>query len=242
VFQPQALDADAVEHLTRVGADFFLLADYGKILPPAILHIPPLGIIGVHVSLLPCYRGPSPMQTAILNGDPETGVTLYLIDEKVDEGPMLVQEKIPLSRQTFRELREEGALRACTMLTAILPRFVAGEIEFQPQDHSQATYTKRFTTEDGFVPEVDLKAALDGSNPELARVIDRKIRALNPEPGVWTYANGLANPEAERVRYGAGSHMRITGNKRVKLLGTEVVNGVLKLKLIQTEGKNPQRV
>lgn len=220
VFQPESFDADAVARLKQIGADFFLLADYGKILPPAILQLSRLGVIGVHVSLLPQYRGPSPMQSAILNGDTETGVTLYTLDEGIDTGPILVQEKFALYRQTFVELRKEGALRACRMLKNMLPKFLERKAELRSQNHSQATYTKKFTSENAFVDSKDLEEAESGAHPEKAETIDRKIRALNPEPGVWTHQKG----------------------KRVKLLEADLAGGKLVLKKIQVEGQKPREL
>lgn len=229
VFQPESLDAGAIERLRRIGADFFILADYGKILPPPLLGASRLGVIGVHASLLPRYRGPSPMQTVILNGDVETGVTLYILDEKVDEGPILAQEQFPLLRQTFLELRKESALRACEMLSVTLPRFVAQEIKPKPQDRARATYTKKFASEDAFIDPKNLEEAQRGQ--EAAIAIDRKIRALNPEPGAWTIAGKWL------MTYGISPG---ADRKRVKLLEAEIKNSELVLKKIQLEGKNPK--
>lgn len=218
VFQPENLDHNAEIELANAEADFFVLADYGKIIPPAILRLPRLGIIGVHVSLLPKYRGPSPMQSAILNGEKETGVSLYLLDEKIDHGPLLAQTKFALDNRTFLELRGEGARLACELLTRILPEFAAGKITPQPQDETLATYTRRFTLDDGFVDPQRLQLASSGKNQEEAESILRKIRALNPEPGVWTTEAG----------------------KRVKLLEAEIQDSRLILKRIQIEGEKPK--
>lgn len=218
VLQPEQLGQDAERELVSTHADFFILADYGKIIPPTVVRVPRLGIIGVHVSLLPKYRGPSPMQSAILEGEKETGVTLYLLDEKIDHGPVLTQAKLELHNQTFLELRLEAAGLACALLKETLPKLIAGSAVPKTQDESLATYTKKFTSEDAFVSSEDLERASRGEDWELANRISRKIRALNPEPGVWTIREG----------------------KRIKLLAATVEGNRLKLKTIQCEGEKPR--
>ena len=213
--QPEKLDESVLVQIRYLKPDFGILADYGKIIPPALLKLSRLGIIGVHVSLLPKYRGASPMQTAILNGEPETGVTLYLMDEKIDTGPILAQEKIKLVGQNFLELRDEAAAVSCALLKETLPEFTLGRLTLQPQKHEQATYTKKFITQDAFVDAEDLVLAENGENKTAAETIECKIRALNPEPGVWTMKDG----------------------KRMKLLKAAVQNGRLVLEVIQVEGE-----
>lgn len=190
--------------------DFFIVAAYAKIIPKEILAIPRLGTIGVHPSLLPKHRGATPIQAAILNGDPETGVTLYLLDEKVDHGPIIATKNLKLKTQNYIELMRELAEAGGDLLVETLPKFIEGEIAPRLQDETQATYTKKFVTEDGYVD-------MEKDDPML---IERKVRALNPEPGAWTILNG----------------------RRVKILEAELENGKLRLKKIQAEGKNPQLV
>jgi len=158
--------------------DFFIVAAYGKILPPEIFKMPRLGTIGVHPSLLPKYRGASPIQSVIINGEEKTGTTLFLLDEKVDHGPILAKQELefPISNFQFSNLQQRLAELSGDLLVATLPKFLKGEITPLTQDESQVTYTKKFTTEDGYVD-------LEKDNPVM---IERKIRALNPEPGVWT--------------------------------------------------------
>jgi len=232
VLQPEKLDDGFRFQVSGFRPDLFVIASYGKILPADVLAIPRLGTVVVHPSLLPKYRGATPIQSALLAGDATTGVSLLLADEKVDHGPVLAKREAHIvKRETYETLVQKLANLAGELLVETLPKYVAGEITLQSQDESQATFTKKFTTEDSYVLEADLKTALDGSNPEAARAIDRKIRALNPEPGVWSQINGLAI-----------GHTQITGNKRVKLLDAEVVDGALKLTVIQIEGKNPQKL
>jgi methionyl-tRNA formyltransferase len=190
--------------------DFFMVAAYAKIIPKEILEIPRLGAIGVHPSLLPKYRGPSPIQSVILNGEDETGVTLFLIDEKVDHGSILAKSEIRNSKsETYESLLKKLAEIGGNLLIETLPKFLKGEITPLPQDETKATYTKKFITEDSYVD-------LQKDEPIL---IERKIRALNPEPGVWTIQNG----------------------KRMKILEAELTpENKLKLKKIQFEGKKPR--
>lgn len=212
-------------------ADFGIVAAYAMIIPKDVIEKPKLGIIGVHPSLLPKYRGPSPIQSAILAGETETGVSLFLMDEQLDHGSILAKRKINIesSSANSHELADELAEVSAELLIETLPKFVKGEIaplsrdihqdvlRGLPQDESRATYTRKFTSEDAFVSEEDLAVATSGNSPEKATEIDRKIRALNPEPGVWTIQNG----------------------KRVKLLEAKIIDSKLQLTKIQQEGKTP---
>ena len=192
-------------------ASFGVVAAYSKIIPGSVIGLLPLGIVGTHPSLLPKYRGASPIQSAILNGDKATGATLYLLDEKMDHGPVLAQESMDISdfSWNYGNLMEALANSCANMLIRTLPLFAEGKVVSEMQKESEATYTKKFVTEDG---HIDLKT-------DSAELIARKIRALNPDPGVYTEIN----------------------NKRVKLLevrkDTEEKFIITK---IQPEGKNPQ--
>lgn len=225
IFQPENL-SEAKYLLLNTKYDFFVVAAYSKIIPKEIIDIPKLGVIGVHPSLLPKYRGATPIQSVILNGEKETGTTLFLIDEKVDHGPILAARDLPIvSSDNYETLSKKLAEMSGDLLVEVLPKFINGEIKPQEQNHDEATFTKKFTTEDGFVKPEDLEEAQakGGSN---AVEIERKIRALNPDPGVWTL--GLKAP------------LRIPDNKRIKLLeGRLSPTGLLILTKVQVEGKTP---
>lgn len=202
--------------------DFFVIAAYGKIIPKDILEIPSFGTIGVHPSLLPLHRGSSPIQSTILNGDKETGVTLYMVDALVDHGPILEERKLEsydIDSVTYPALHDALAKLGAEMLIHLIPKIGKERVTLSPQDEIKATFTKKFVTEDGFIDEADLEEAMNG-NKEKAVVIDRKIRALNPEPGVYTVRKG----------------------ERTKLLEAELRGDTLVLKVIQVAGKTPQRV
>jgi len=219
IHQPETL-ANSKFEIRNSKLDFFVVAAYSQIIPKEILSIPRLGTIGVHPSLLPKYRGSSPIQSAILNGDEETGVSLYLMDDKMDHGQILSQRKLefPISNFQFSILYQKLSELSADLLIETLPKFLNSEIKPLFQDESQSTYTKKFTTEDGRVDPEDLSAAQNGASLEKAIMIERKIRALNPEPGVFTFIN----------------------EKRVKLLEAKISKGKIVIIKTQIEGKKPQ--
>ncbi len=227
VYQPESLeigncppeaDPPLAEKLEIGNMDFGIVASYGKIIPKDIIQTFELGVIGVHPSLLPRHRGASPIQSAILSGDEVTGVTLYLLDEKMDHGPILASREFSIYNLQFLNLQEKLAELGAELLIETLPKFMKGEIKPQIQNEERATYTKKFKTEDGYV---DLKK----DDPT---AIERKVRALNPEPGVWT----LRPLDETRGKQAQG--------KRMKILDAELKEGKLILKKIQFEGGKPQ--
>lgn len=192
--------------------DFFVVAAYAKIIPAEILKIPKLGTIGVHPSLLPKYRGATPIQSAILNGENETGVSLYLMDEKMDHGEIITNSQFLISnKETYATLINKLAKLSADLLIKTIPNFINKKIKPVAQDHNQATFTKKFETEDGLVD-------LAKDDPV---IIDRKVRALNPDPGVYSFVD----IKSKLVR--------------IKLLETSLENGKLKLEKVQLEGKKP---
>jgi len=217
VLQPEKINEEFLSKLKSYEADFFVVAAYAKILPSPLLTIPRLGVIGVHPSLLPKLRGSSPIQSVILEGAAETGVTLYLLDEKVDHGSILSYAVYGMpAPHIYVDLSGILARLAGNLLVKTLPDFVEGKITGKRQNDAEATLTRKFTTEDGYVDLKNLKDALAG-NLELANMIDRKIKALNPDPGVYT----------------------LVDNKRMKLLISKVDERKLILEIIQLEGKKP---
>ncbi|MEK7136381.1 MAG: methionyl-tRNA formyltransferase, partial [Patescibacteria group bacterium] len=180
----QSAQGSAVELPAPVPAfDLALVASYGKILPPALLDIPRLGFINIHPSLIPKYRGATPLEASILSGDTETGVTLLQVDEEMDHGLILAQEKITLTDQNYFTLRDETAKLGAQMFARILPDFVAGKIRGTEQNHTAATYTKKITKADG---EIDLTA--DPSQNY------RKIKAFSDWPGTYFFTEHNGQP------------------------------------------------
>jgi methionyl-tRNA formyltransferase len=165
-----------------------VIAGFGKIIPKEIIDSFPKGILNVHPSLLPKYRGPNPIREVILNGEKETGITIFLIDELVDHGPILKQEKIELSgNENYLELEEKLGKLGGKVLREIIIDYLDGKIKAVPQDESQATYTKKISKEDGFL-----------SFDENYEIWQRKIRAFNPWPS--TYIKIHPAPEQSTVR------------------------------------------
>ena len=234
VLQPdRPQDLLATDYSLLKSCDLFIAAMYPKIIPRSILSLPHLGVIGVHPSLLPRWRGPSPVQSAILRGDKETGVTIFVMDEKMDHGDIISSAPYQVSsKDTSSSLTDNLARLGAAILIEALPKFLHGNIKPVPQDHSKATITQKFTNNDAFISPEDVKIALGGVDPEKATMIDRKIRAMNPEPGTWTWGElGTKNLELRTWN---------EGGKRVKLLESEVSGGKLVLRKVQVEGKTPR--
>ena len=152
--QPEKLDSQYLKNLRAVEADVFVVADYGKILPKELLNISEHGTLNVHPSLLPRLRGPSPIRSAILNDDKKIGVTIMLMDEEVDHGPIVAQRSIsppqkwpPRGRDLDALLAREGG----KLLAEILPAWLRGDITPQKQNHDLATYSEKIKKEDGLI-------------------------------------------------------------------------------------------
>lgn len=176
LLQPEKLDVDAIKKIAALNTDLFIVAAYGAILPKALLALPSKQAVNVHPSLLPLYRGPSPIQTAVLNGETKTGVSLILLDEAIDHGPILAQETASIGyRDTSETLSHTLALQSATMLLKTIPKWLAGALSPTPQDHTKATFTKMIIKEDG---RIDWKKS--------AKEIERHVRAMTPWPGSWT--------------------------------------------------------
>jgi len=248
VFQPKKL-SEIKNELENINADVFIVAAYNKIISEEIINIPKFKTVGVHPSLLPKYRGPSPIQTAILNGDKETGADLFLIDKDIDHGPILAEAKCEiLEKDNYETMTMKLAELGAKLLIEKLPEYINNNPPvggLQEQNHANATFTKKFSTDDG---KVDLPPHLLFENrytPKKNRIINsililknklfrcggvdkdapelifNKIRALNPDPGVFTFI---------KTR---------TGEKRVKLLEAELKDGELELLRVQPDGKKP---
>ena len=177
LIQPERIrEAAAIETLRAWAADLHVVAAYGQILPQALLGLPPYGIVNVHASLLPRWRGAAPIQAAIKAGDGASGATIMLLDAGLDTGPLLAKRALPLATdETGQSLHDKLSLLGAELLVETLPRFLSGEIEPQPQDDSLATYAPRIKKEDG---RIDWTCS--------AQSIDCMVRALTPWPGAYT--------------------------------------------------------
>ncbi len=164
------------QKITSQAFDFFLVASYGKIIPQAILDLPTHGTLNIHPSLLPLYRGSTPIESTILNGDSKTGITVMLVDAEMDHGPILAQEEINLSgEETAPTLANDLAQKGALLLAKILPTWLEEKAIPIEQNHRLATFTKKIAKEDGQIN-------LDG----LAILNYRHYRAFQPWPGVYT--------------------------------------------------------
>lgn len=181
-----------------------IVADFGLILPPEILNIFPKGILNIHPSLLPKYRGPTPVQEAILNGDEETGVTIIELDEEVDHGPILTQVKEPIfENDTAQTLYERLFKIGANLLSQTINQYIKNEIKPSEQDHSKATFAKRLTRTDGYI---------DIESPPLKEKLDRMIRAYYPWPGVWGKWQ-IANSKWRTVKFLPEQKIQVEGGK-----------------------------
>jgi methionyl-tRNA formyltransferase len=181
VLQPANLrDSDTLKRLRELSPEVIVVVAYGKILRPAVLEIPTHGVLNVHPSVLPRWRGASPIPAAILAGDERTGVTIMLMDAGMDSGPILAQSEAPIAdSDSAASLSESLSQAGARLLAETLPRWLAGDILPQPQDESQATTCPLLRKEDGVIDWV--LPAID---------IWRRVRAYNPWPGAFTSING----------------------------------------------------
>jgi len=173
ILQPEIF-ANFKPQITNYKPDLIIVAAFGQILPKEILEIPKCGCLNIHPSLLPKWRGASPIQYAILNGDKETGVTIILMTEKVDGGDIISSSKLQITNPkiTYPELSEELANLGTKLLLETIPKWLKNEIKSNPQNNLEATYTKTLKKEDG---------KIDWKKP--ATHIERQIRAFYPWPG-----------------------------------------------------------
>ncbi len=180
--EPEKLDKNFVHQLKEFAPDVAVLIAYGKIIPDEVLTIPKFGFVNIHPSLLPKYRGPSPITSAILNDEKVTGVTLIVLDSELDHGPIISQQTLSIDDlDTHESLAKKLADLGTQTIIKIMPAYLNQNISPKPQDHKQATYTEKLTKNSG---KIDLK------NPPSPELLDRMIRAYYPWPVVWTEIEG----------------------------------------------------
>jgi methionyl-tRNA formyltransferase len=265
ILQPEKLDEKFMLRVSSFMPDVFVVSAYGKMIPADILAVPKYGALNIHPSLLPLWRGPSPIQYTILNGDMETGVPIMKVDEQMDHGPILAKrelgisnfppkadppsaDKFQISKTTYPELHDALAKLGAELLVETLPKYLAGEIKPVPQNEPQATYSKLLKKEDGHI---------DWSHS--AEKIERMARALNPWPGVFAFWEregrrlkiDILRAQTQNASAGGGSAF---GKKRETLntelppgmikncgggLCVQTENGFLEITELQLEGKRP---
>jgi len=223
-----------LEEIKKIKPDIGIVADFSYIIPKSIIESFNGQIINVHFSLLPKYRGASPVQHAILNGDEYTGVTYYLLSENMDDGDILfhIEYKID-SKNTSGELYELLFNFASENLPNVIKKYLSGEIKPVTQDHSLATYTYSKTNpKHTFIFKEDALIDWDQSVEQ----IERSIRAFNPWPIAWGYLKDLDNTKClyEKIEL----KEQVNKDLKVKIFKSQVVDGKLKIDELQVEGKN----
>ena len=234
VFQPASLrrDADARQQLVSLKPDLILVAAYGLFLPADTLDVPPLGALNIHPSLLPKHRGPSPVATAILEGDTTTGVTLMQLDEGMDSGPIIAQQETTIGvNETAEDLTVRLFGMGARLLADALPKLRAGEVAPVPQSEADTTITRLFRREDG---------EIDWTRP--AHHIARQIRAYHPWPGTFTHWNGKqlkvhqAEPLDNDEDFALGTVVEIDQGIG-QGIGVATGEGILLIQRVQPEGR-----
>lgn len=209
-------DPEFVSQVAEMNSRLFVVVAYGSILSEKLLNVPEKGSLNVHYSLLPKYRGASPIESQILEDDKDTGVSILLLDEEMDHGPIVAQRNLQLTTDNKQqrwppkasELRNAMNAIAGKLLTDVIPKWTEGEMEAQPQDHTQATYTKKFTKSDG---EISLS-----DNPYKNFL---KIQAFDDSIGTYFFTE----KDGEKTR--------------VIIKGSEYKNGELTIIRVIPEGK-----
>lgn len=177
IFQPKNLTM--IENdIARLQPDLGILFAYSEIIPKSIIDIFPNGIVNIHPSLLPKYRGPSPVQSAILANEKITGVSIIRIDTKIDHGPILAQKTLEIKNETADELMQKLTDLGMDLLIETIPKYLEGKIQPQEQNHREATFTKIIKREDG---KIDWN--------KTAEDIYRQYRAYQRWPGIYTTFN-----------------------------------------------------
>ena len=182
IWQPEKIrgNVEIIEQLKKAGADVLVVVAYGQILPQELLDLFSLGAINVHPSLLPKYRGASPVQSAVLNGDEKTGISIMLMDEKMDHGPILIQEEIALSgTETSESLLEALSKQGVPLLIEAIKKYSTKEIVGCKQKHELATFCRMINKEE---------ARIDWNKP--ADEINNAIRGFYAWPIAWTMLDG----------------------------------------------------
>ena len=233
ILQPQRLrDEEFLEAYRKLDADLGVVAAYGKILSDAVLAVPKLGLVNVHASLLPKYRGAAPIHRAVMAGETVTGVTIMRVVKALDAGPMISKATRPIGdAETSAEVERDIARLGAGALVQAVDALAAGHVSEMPQNESDATYAHKLEKADGIV---------DWSRP--ARAIHNQIRGLHPWPHAFSDLHGertiLLRSEVERERQGPGVPgvvIEASPDRFAVLTG----DGVLRLLMLQREGRRP---
>ncbi|MFQ6029685.1 MAG: methionyl-tRNA formyltransferase, partial [Dehalococcoidia bacterium] len=217
IFQPASLRSEAVQQeLAKLQPEVIVVAAYGRFLPTPVLELPPYGCLNLHPSLLPRYRGPSPVVTTILEGETRTGVTLMRLDEGMDTGPLIAQRDYPVPPEATAESLTADLFRlGADLLVEALPQWIAGGLMAAPQDNAAATVTRKIERTDG-------KADWSLSALEL----QRRQRAYTPWPGLFTAWQGRLLKLLDVVALADANSLPVAPGKVVRPEGPEAPVGV----------------
>ena len=235
VYQPKSLRSEeAAQPLRDWQPDIIVVAAFGQILRPHVLNLPPHGCLNIHASLLPRWRGASPIQHAILAGDVETGICLMQMDVGLDTGPVYACMPTPISpTETAASLHDRLADLGANLLTVHLDNIVSGKLTPTPQDDGKSTYAPMISKEDGRLNWQQTSAE-----------IDRRIRAMTPWPGAFTSWQG----EMLKIKVASVANGRFSTGKPGQLVAYEegaavlTADGALVLEEIQLAGKRATAV
>lgn len=249
--------SDLIPELKKLSPDISIVADYGLMIPDDIISLPKLETLNIHFSGLPKYRGPSPVQYTILNGEKSAWISVIKLVKKLDAGDIVYQKEVSLTGdETTGSLYKKLFNIASVDLPTVLTDFALNKIKLIKQDNSQATYTRKIAKEDGFIPWIILTSTMGESKqikpnidswplikliPELSAKggsafsgdIERALRAFTPWPGLWTEITISGIPGIK------GAKFRESTQKRLKILQAHLENEKLVIDEVQLEGKNP---
>lgn len=209
-----SFDNELKSYILNLKSDIAVLADFGLIIPETILNKFKYGILNIHPSLLPKYRGPTPVQTAVLNNEKETGVSIIKLDDKVDHGPILVQVKEEIknndtAQSLYGRLFEIGS----DLLYQNIKQYIKGELKLIEQNDEKATFTKLLIKNSGY---------FELNNPPSLEKLDLMIRAYFPWPSAWT--RSMINARPERGRRGKSSIIKFLPQKKLQAEGKKPVS------------------
>lgn len=229
ILQPEKI-TDIADEIRLMNPGLIVMVSYGQIIPKEIIEIPKYGCINIHPSILPKYRGSSPIQTAILNGDKQTGVSIMMVDEKMDHGDILKIQRVKIENKNYTELHDELSVIGADLLLSVLPSVISQKIKLKKQDDKRATYTKMLVRSDG---------RIDWSKKVID--IERQIRAFYPWPGTFAVLPDGRNIKVKKAsifkKIGKNKDVGkivVVDKKIIALCGT----GSLILEVVQPDGKN----
>jgi methionyl-tRNA formyltransferase len=206
-FSVSTFDSNLKSEILNKNYEVAVVANFRLKIPSEILNAFPKGIVNIHPSLLPKYRGPTPGQQALLNGDKKSGVTIMLVDEQIDHGPVIVQKEEEINEnETADSLYTRFFKIGADLLETNFQDYLDGKIKPLKQDDSKATYTEKLTRESGY---------FDLDKPLNKEVLKRMINAFFPWPGVWTIAK-FENKDL-RIKFLPNNFIQVEGKKPISL-------------------------